>query len=814
MKDYIRGILSGIMAAAVLITAVPLTGCGKKERTKFNELIEVAADRPWYTATVKTIDPVIDPNDYMWHRSNTIGMIDDKIINWVSGAKMWDIDHEATADTYTNIISVYDSNAEHVFDKELSEAVKEYVPGAEEVMIQNVYIKQDMVKFQATWIEGGNVKYKEVTFDTSEQKVVSSEDMVSKGDYDLKDSYSVNFWTADGYSINSFYAIFEQTGMLYDRNYLEFTLPSGEEKLICLEDTFSSDDILQVYDFLYLENGRFCFKYEGLSVEKNLCYIDINSGKVSDISSVAEFSWLADLRSAWDYSYFEGVGNAIIDQHGVKKLDLNDHSETVYFSYDDCDINRFDTANLDLLKATDDKIILAGVSRREQFGNYSVKDIHEDDNLIVILQKAPSNPNVGKKILKAAGFEPISYSMAEAIRQFNNTNPEAFIMLDPRYDYEEVAKTILMADNLDETTFDLQVKAAMMNKLTMDLLAAEGPDLILGTMNYTYLNNEDLLLDLSGDVNVPNVYNNIINSAKTGKALYQVPLAFGLEGILVDKSDVDTDKPGFTFESYREYISGPCNGKDPNMMDRLDFMSTCISEASSAFRDGENLDFDNKEFSKTAEFVNDLVLPTEQEIMDQKLMLRTSTMGQESAFVNISSGMEFLRVTGNNVEEMTMMGFPSYKARGLMINVSQSVGVSAATSCPDACREFIKLLLSDDIQYLFARYDGISINSNAQADACRIFAERTNACYKAMSGNYDQYMLTILKTFTTTVDADLLISQMDGYIKSASGLRIIDAEIDIIIREEIQAYFAGQKSIKDVMKTIQNRVGVYESERG
>lgn len=814
MNKQVRSIVSGVLSLAILFSAVAVTGCGKKARTKFNELIEVTDDMPWYTSTIKNIDLGVDPNDYMWYRTNTLGMIDDKIINWVSGAKMYDIEKEATADTYTDIVSVYDSNGDHVFDKDISEAVREYETKAEEVMIQNVFIEQEMIKFRATWSEGGSACYKELAFDVSEQKVVSSEDVIAKGDYELDDMFSIGNWTADGYSVNFFYVIFEKNGMLFDKNYLDFTLPSGEEKLVCLEDTFTSDDILQVHDFLYLENGRFCFRYEGLAVERNYCYIDINNDVVSDLSSVGEFSWIADMRNAWDYKYYEGVGNAIIDQHGVKTLNLKDHTEEIYLSYDDCDINRFDTANLTLLKATDDKIIFAGASSREQFGNYSIRDMHEYDNLIVILEKAPTNPNIGKKILKAASFVPISYSMAEAIRQFNNTNPDAMIMLDSRYDYDEVAKTIIMDENLDETSFDLQVKAAMMNKLTMDLLAAEGPDLILGTMNYTYLNNEDLLLDLSDDVKVSNIYDNVIESGKTGKAIYQVPLAFGLEGILVNRSDVDASKPGFTFDSYKEYISGPCNGKDPNMMGKLDFLSTCISEASSEFRDRDGLDFDNREFSKTAEFVNELVLPSEKEIMDQKIMLRTTTGGQESAFVNASSGMEFLRITCNDVENKTLMGFPSSKARGLMINVSQSVGVSAATSCPDACREFIKLLLSDDIQFLFARYDGISINRNSQAEACKIFADRTNACYRSMIEYYDSYMLDALNTYTTTVDEEQFVSQMDEYIKSASGLRIIDSEVEIIIREEIQAYFAGQKSIKKVMGTIQNRVGVYEAERG
>ena len=56
---------------------------------------------------------------------------------------------------------------------------------------------------------------------------------------------------------------------------------------------------------------------------------------------------------------------------------------------------------------------------------------------------------------------------------------------------------------------------------------------------------------------------------------------------------------------------------------------------------------------------------------------------------------------------------------------------------------------------------------------------------------------------------------MDGYIRNASGIRINDyAAVENIIREEIQAYFADQKTIEEVMDIIQNRVDTYVDERG
>lgn len=64
------------------------------------------------------------------------------------------------------------------------------------------------------------------------------------------------------------------------------------------------------------------------------------------------------------------------------------------------------------------------------------------------------------------------------------------------------------------------------------------------------------------------------------------------------------------------------------------------------------------------------------------------------------------------------------------------------------------------------------------------------------------------------IDPDLLQQQIDGYIESAAGIRMMDAPVEIIVREEIQAYFAGQKTIEQTMELIQNRVDTFVNERG
>lgn len=803
---FLRKFSASILALSFILPLVFLAGCGKaKDRPK--ELI--TEDTPWYDATITEVDSGVDPVDYFILYTKPVGMASDLIICETFGNEYYDLNSFTSPSPFHNL-HVYDTDGNHLYDKEATDIILEYCPSATDIYINTITIENNLIKLCAGYTDDMTYNYQNIMYDPAAQEISTVYDIASDGSYELTDSYSFNSWTADGYSIRS-YLVFTDEG---DDNYLEFTSGSGDVSVFRLEDTYPYDDIFTVYGFLYLGQGRFIFKFDNSDIQKRYCYIDVASGTASDVSEVSESSWIADLPDAWDYNYFEGAGNICMAQQGIKMLNLDTRSEEIYLSYDNTNINRYDAANLELLYASEDKVVLAGTSQRENFRYMNLHDIHELDPLIVTLRRSQTNPNAGKALLRAGSIGTLSYGMAEAIRLYNDSDADAFIVLDPRYDYGTISRTVVAEAGVDKDTLDLRIKAAIINTLSLDLLAGDGPDLILGGLNYTQFNRDDLLLDLASEVEIPNVYDNIMSFSMTGDKLYQVPLAFGLEGILAETGNVDAGALGFTFDNYRDYVSRACRGKDPNGMNRLDFMSTCLAQMSSSFRTDNGFDFRNAEFASAAAFVNGLILPTDEDLFEEERLRYASTLGEEPAFINIVSAMELLRVTQSDIENRCMMGFPSNEPRGLMVNVMQSIAVSAATSCPGACKDFVRMLVSDEVQSVFAHYDGIAVNSVAEAEACRQAASRTNASYEVMSQNWDRYLINQLKQSITTCDPEALVQQMDGYIRSASGLHMIDTAVEIIVREEIQAYFAGQKTIDVVTDAIQTRVDLYMSERG
>ena len=806
MKQSLKRMTGTILTASLLCPALVLSGCGK---TPKRDVPEVTEDMPWYQSTITSVDPGLVQSEYTYLGIDPIGKAGDHIVFESYGQRPFGPYDIFTSDFNDYMINVYDSEGAYCYDKDVKEIIMSSAGPASNIQVNDIVAVGENLIITANFTVETEFKYQAFTYDIDSQEVVSVRDVMTADELanDLNAAYQITNYSCqvEDYFVKNYEIPLDVTIDFH----VEFTDANGEVTDIKISDELPNEMFVLASNFLYLGDSEYVFMYEDYVHENKLVYIDLTTGNVADAASVDEYSWLYDVKDIWDFKYYDGIGNAKISQDGIMMLDLESHEESIYINFDDCDINRFDVSDMELLDVEEGKVTLAGTVLRNQESEL----VFDYEAQIVILQKCDTNPHVGEKILTAASFDKLSYPMAEAIRLFNLNNEDAIIVMDHKYDYDTVAEEIIFDVNMDETTYDLQVKAAFMNLLSVDLLANEGPDIILGTMDQYQLDNSDMMLDLSDCVEVEGVYENVMGFAKTGDKLYQVPVSVELEGIVVDKDDVDTSVSGFTYSSYNAYVSGPCNGSDPCFMKRLTFMTTVIAEMGDSFRKDGGYDYNNEEFAAAAAFVNDLNLLSDEEWEEQNRMYSWMS-GTFSDCANITNGLEFLYRTQSLVDENILMGYPSAEPRGLLLNVKQSVGVCAGTGAPDQCKDFVKMLVGEEIQTIFGKYCGISVNSNAQAAACREFTDMMNGYFNTISEVHSYSDRELYEEPLEEADPERVVAVMDGYIRNASGFRQSDAAVELIVREEIQAYFAGQKTIEEVMETIQNRVDLYVNERG
>ena len=120
--------------------------------------------------------------------------------------------------------------------------------------------------------------------------------------------------------------------------------------------------------------------------------------------------------------------------------------------------------------------------------------------------------------------------------------------------------------------------------------------------------------------------------------------------------------------------------------------------------------------------------------------------------------------------------------------------MSSETSYPDACTEFIKMLLSYDIQKTMY---GNPINRAAMRSIAEEQLKRFND-EMDLEKKYGIYNARNVPQESVDRYIDILSSSYAGM--NAGGA------IEKILKEESSSYFAGEKSLDDVINVMQKRI--------
>ena len=149
-----------------------------------------------------------------------------------------------------------------------------------------------------------------------------------------------------------------------------------------------------------------------------------------------------------------------------------------------------------------------------------------------------------------------------------------------------------------------------------------------------------------------------------------------------------------------------------------------------------------------------------------------------------------------------MTGWPSSGSCGLAAEVQTSVGISAFSECPEEAWDFVSFLLNSEDRFSF--WAGISV-LRAGTDA--VIADNI-AEYERFSDIYKN--TDMMKT--RSLLSEEMASQYRNAVENIHRPVRYDQAVMKIIKEESQAFFAGEKGSDEVCKLIQNRVTTLLSE--
>lgn len=814
-------VTAAVVVAAVLIQTGALCSCSKKEETTDDVAAppkEITADMPWYDGKVIYVDKDIAESGVTGSWSILLGTAGDQILWSIEGYRPIDEpENPYMTEENFSIIRSFDMDGNHLCDIDASQVAKDFDPSADWCSLNRTYLEgNNLVAEVDVSMDFNFLRYK-LYIDPATGEILSSEEMDSESHYFLP-PIVVNGWTLMSLPIYS-----DPESWDPDSVNLEVTSPQGETTNFDLLEAFPQYKINSVDSALWAgDNKILVTAYDSLSFFELSLLLDLDTMTFTEVTDDPEYGWLS-AADTYKCRYADGIGNLFSDESGIKLLNMEEKKEETYLSYDYCDINRADVANLNILSLTEDHIVLGGTTYRTYSNYMEMGSVftsgHDDAAMMVILDKAAENPHTGDTVITAAtlGSAP-SYPAAEAMRLFTEEDNGCVVLWDSRYIYENLygsLNTFIGSDD-DPMSAAMTLRDSVMTNLNIDLMAGDGPDMILDAMGFSQLNRSDLLLDLSDVLPSDELYGNIIDAARVDGVLYQIPLSFALQGILVDAEDVDPNEKGFTFDSYLDYLYGPCNGSDPTQMNKTDFMSTCLLQMSDSIRTDSGYDFSSEGFRQAASFVAGLTISDWPEDPMMAVMYYYDDRADidASRFITLAFAADYLRQSQGLLDSKILYGFPSAEANGPLIRATQSIAVSASTAHPDECKAFISILTGEEFQQLYASYTGLPLNPEAMRQTIIDCVDSYNRTYQQNCEWYSEAERLELGMAMQEADADDVFAHIDGYIRSAGSLGSTDSAVEAIMREELQSYFAGDKSLDEVIGIIQDRVDTFTNERG
>lgn len=801
MRKTVRAIAAGL--ALSLIVPV-LSACSSK--TGDNSIggsgDPIADDAPWYNVTEVAIGNEIDSGEYQNPCMEYVGESGDDYVFRLTANKQYpdeDLSFYEGLDYRIDNLRVYDISGNLVNTVDCVDILRA-LPDVDGGYIDDINVDDEGYFVSVTGYDSATGTDKTYTCRVDFESGTAGElipGSVSADEYierlDDEGAYREDLIHVGDYTVDPFWISGDVNSYVF-----EVKDAGGNVTELDMRELFPSANILSITGIIDIGNNRglaVCYGYGGSSL---FFEIDFNGMSVTD--STADMGFLAD--KVTHLVYLDGYGTVVRDIDGIYSLDYENKSLEPLFLYSYANLNMYELRYMSPVAIGEERAVFAG-------DKYSPSPVAEINTVMYVFDKADSNPNTGKTVLELASASDYSYALCEAVRRFNESNSECFIRFNSSYNVD--AAVTLGGDSQNDESIVDEKATELGNQLAVDIMSGTGPDIIVNGDQFVMLNNDSYLIDLSDYIGSSftsdNYFTNVFDAAKDGDKLYHVPLTFRTTGIVTDSANVAPGQVGFTFEQYEDFVYGVCNGSDPIDQGKMHFFINSFNCMSDLFMVDGRVDYNCDAFRTLAEYtsmnVNDpLVSDDEYVFADQSAVPAKVILinGIGDYFDSVMNG------------DKVILGIPSYDGRGPVIVSSDSVAVSSMTSNPEACMEFVSILLGDDVQASYGYHNGIPVNKAAFTVSCNMLIDYQSYMIDSMRDYMSEAEMRMYGYNTDEMD-ESVIGEFESFVSGLTGWYSNDAAVNSIIREEVPAYFEGQKALDQVIPVLEDRINTFLVER-
>ena len=808
MNKLTSKLVAGVLAASIML--VPLTSCKKKGGSdKSHSGDKITNDTPWFDSKVIDISPEIDQSKKLQYAYSQLAGTDDKYIAvYTSGSYEYPT---GNIDWETFDYTEYQFETLTVLDRNTGEIVN--------TLDMESFMKDGEYVNGATYVDG-KLTINSTTWDDTTYEMMNAEHVI-----DPMTGEEIEYSEIEG--DGSIYASFKVGDYRVDLSSVwdDATSMSSVQVIVHKPDgTVTPVDIKEPGKDIYSSSAIFPISENKIMVPAdtnngtNYYEIDLETCELTKAKD-EEYNWLNSL----------SIYNATIGSDGyvytttpvgVSKVDMQKKTTEELFNFSWCGVSRNILTNMQIASVEEDSFLLCGsVYHNEGFSNFYSSG---EEFKVILFSKADKNPHAGKTILELyASYGYVEETIGDAIMKFNETNGKYFIEVTDRYTVE-IGNAYNDINSDDElSAISDKYSADMSNQLAMDIINGDGPDIFMDVSYYGQLNNDNYLADLSPyvkDLDSDKYFTNVFECSKVDGKLYNIPISFTIEGIQTDAKYAGKSGVGFTTEEYVDFLDTALNGEDIITSGQAHYFTQLFGAMSDQFIKNGKADFTGEDFAALAEYVKDNVRESSLswDEQDSGYIITYDPLNMDSEpQTAINSSVYGFYGYFSNINELNganaILGLPSSDGRGPMLGAYTSVAISAQAYDVDACAEFVKMLLSDEVQEELGKSGSFTLNrevfEEVGHEAVDYFNENPiDGMYYGNGYGMDIPQNRVKFTYEQVED-------LERTIESCSKMNTQDASINVVLVEEMPAYFSGQKELDEVVKIAQDRVQKVLDER-
>lgn len=368
---------------------------------------------------------------------------------------------------------------------------------------------------------------------------------------------------------------------------------------------------------------------------------------------------------------------------------------------------------------------------------------------------------------------------------------------------------------------------AGITQMNNDIISGNMPDILIVdgyNMNLENYISKGLLADIGEliekdeELSQKEYMENVFEACSVDGKLYEIIPSFSVRTYIGKKSLVGSPE-NWTMEDARRCLDAMPEGASIfGDMTRPEFFQIVMSMCGSDFIDVSTgkCNFDSQEFISLMEFAKELPQELGDDYYDDDWYVTYESQYRENRTLLANCSIYSLEnmiytINGTFGEDISFVGFPNEGGQGAVINAYETYALAAKGSDVDEAWNFMRYYLTDEYQETL-QWE-LPINKKYFDELAEKATKKPT--YEDEGGNLVEEDYTWWFNDETLILDPLTTEQAEEikeYIASVDKRSYQNTDISNIIDEEMEAFYQGQKSAKDVAAVIQSRAQVFVNE--